>query len=123
MSNTSLQTGTMAEVLQTALETVLPSAVFPHVYTGQLLKYAVWNYNTRPAVFAERAPHAAIYSVQVHFYLPHKENPQAAILSLSQALFSAGFTWPELTDATDSDGQHWVLECEFTDGGGFYGFA
>lgn len=113
----------MSEQLQAACETVTPGAVFPDVYTGSLLKYIVWNYSQIPAVYAESAPHAARYAVQVHYYLPHKENPQAAILSLSRALFDRDFTWPTVTDATDSDGQHWVLECEYADGGGYYGFA
>ena len=122
MSNPTLQS-CMSEQLQAACESVLPGAVFPQLYTGGLLKYIVWDYNQIPQVFAERAPHAARYLVQVHFYLPHKENPQAAILALSRALFEKDFTWPTVTDATDSDGQHWVLECEYADGGGYYGFA
>lgn len=122
MSNPTLQS-CMSEQLQTACESVLPGAVFPQLYTGGLLKYIVWDYNQIPQVFAERAPHAARYLVQVHFYLPHKENPQAVILALSRALFEKDFTWPTVTDATDSDGQHWVLECEYADGGGYYGFT
>lgn len=113
----------MSEKLQAACESVLPDAVFPQVYTGRLLKYIVWNYNQIPQVYAESAPHAARYLVQVHYYLPFKENPQAAILALSRALFEKDFTWPTVTDATDNEGQHWVLECEYADGGGFYGYA
>ena len=123
MSETTLQPGCMAEALQAACESVLPGAVYPNVYTGPVLKYIVWNYNVIPTVWAERAPHAARYLVQVHFYLPHKENPHAAILALSRALFDRDFTWPNVTNATDAEGQHWVLECEYADGGGYYGFA
>lgn len=110
----------MPEALQTALSPVFPGAVFPHVYTGPLLRYVVWNYDELPRVFADSAPHASIYLVQVHLYLPHKESPTAAIQALRMALWSAHFTWPSVTDASDSEGQHWVLECQFTDGGGFY---
>ena len=113
----------LAEILDGALSALFPGAVFPMVYTGGLLKYVVWDYNTLPAVWAEQAPQAARYLVQVHFYLPHKENPQEAILSISRALFDAGLTWPSLTDAADAEGQHWVFECEYADGGGFYGYA
>ena len=113
----------MSEQLQAACESVLPGAVFPQVYTGGLLTYIVWNYNQIPQVYAESAPRAARYLVQVHFYLPFKKNPQAAILALSRALFEKDFTWPTVTDATDNEGQHWVLECEYADGGGFYGYA
>ena len=119
----TMQTDLVSVRLKEACESVLPDAVFPQVYTGPLLRYAVWDYNVMPAVWAERAPHAARYLCQVHFYLPHKENPQKAILALSAALHERDFTWPQLTDATDAEGQHWVLECEYADGGGYYGFT
>ena len=123
MSNQQAQQTCLAEILTGALSPLFPDAVFPQLYTGPLTRYAVWQYNILPAVWAEQAPHAARYLVMVHSYLPHKENPQAAILALSQALFGAGMTWPQVTDASDADGQHWVLECEYTDGGGYYGFV
>lgn len=123
-ANRAAETRTcMAEVLQGALETVLPGAVFPIVYTGGLTEYIVWNYNVLPAVWAEHAPQAARYLVQVHYYLPHKQEPREKLLSLQSALFNADFTWPNLTDAADAEGQHWVLECEYADGGGYYGFT
>ena len=123
MSTPTLQTNSMAAALQAACESVLPGAVFPNVYTGPLLKYIVWNYETLPSVFAEERPDAARYLVQVHFYLPRKENPQAAILAIQWALSNAGFTWPDTIDASDDDGQHWTFECEYADGGGVYGFV
>lgn len=110
----------MTTALQAACESVLPGAVFPNVYTGPLLRYVVWNYDEIPAVFAERAPRASRYLVQVHFYLPHKEEPLTGIQALRRALFDRQFTWPSLTDASDGDGQHYVLECQYADGGGFY---
>lgn len=120
--STQLQSGCMAEALQAACETVLPGAVFPMVYTGPLMKYVVWNYEIIGQVWAEGQPHAARYLVQVHLYLPSKEEPRGAILALSQALDAAGFTWPDLVNASDNEGQHWTLECEYTDPGGVYGF-
>lgn len=113
----------LAEVLTEALSPLWPQAVFPQVYTGQALRYVVWNYNSLPAVWAEDDAHAARYLVQVHLYLPHKEDPHAAILALSEALHRAGLTRPDVTDASDSEGQHWVLECEYADGGARYGYA
>lgn len=113
----------MAEQLDAALSALYPGAVFPMVYTGPLLRYVVWNYDVQPSVWAERAPHAARYLVQVHLYLPHKEDPRTQLLAIQRALFDARFTWPAITDAADADGQHWVLECEYADGGGYYGFS
>ena len=121
--STTLQAKCVAEALQGAIGPLFSGAVFPQMYTGPLLRYVVWNYNQIGQVYAEGVPHAARYLVQVHFYLPHKEDPRADILSLSRALSAAGFTGPDVTDASDSDGQHWVLECEYADGGGYYGYA
>lgn len=114
---------TMSEKLQTALERVLPGEVYPIVNTGGGTEYFVWNYSVLPAVWADSRPHAARYLVQAHYYCPHRKNPQETILAAERALDGAGFTWPSLTDASDEEGQHWVLECEYTDGGGWYGFA
>lgn len=113
----------MSEKLQTALNTVLPDAVYPIVNTGGGTEYFVWNYSVIPTLWAESRPNAARYLVQAHYYCPHRKNPQTTILAAERALVDAGFTWPSLTDASDEDGQHWVLECEYTDGGAFYGFA
>ena len=122
MNDSILQNSCVAEAIRTTCETVVPD-VFPQLYTGPLLRYIVYNYNIIPVVWAESGPAASRYLVQVHFYLPHKEDPREAILALQRALFDADFTWPSVTDAEDSDGQHWILECEYTDGGGVYGFA
>ena len=111
---------TMQEALQSACASVFPGACFPNVYTGTLLEYVVWNYDEIPAVYAERAPQASRYLCQVHLYYPHKKNPLTAIQALRRALWDAQFTWPSLTDASDGDGQHYVLECQYADGGGFW---
>ena len=124
-------TGTAAELredlvsvkLQTLLDGGMPGAAFPQVYSGSLLRYAVWNYETIPTLWAESRPHAARYLVQVHLYLPRGENPYGLILTLTQALADSGFTWPSKTDASDSEGQHWVLECEYADAGAVYGYV
>ena len=123
MSNQQEQRTYLAEILTGALSPLFPDAVFPQLYTGPLTRYVVWQYNILPEVWAEQAPHAARYLVMVHLYLPHRENPREDILAISRALFGAGTTWPIPLDAADSDGQHWVLECEYTDGGGYYGYT
>ena len=106
--------------LQTALASVgLPAS--PNRYTGEALEYVTTNYETLPEVYAERAPRAARYIVQVHYYRPHGENPNATIRQISRALWSEGFTWPGVVNASDEAGQHYVLECEYVNGGGFYG--
>lgn len=95
--------------------------VFPNVYTGEDLEYVVTNYSALPALHAGDRPGAARYLVQVHYYLPHKKNPNPVIEALCLALHAAGFTGPAVQNASDSSGQHYVLECEGWDGGVNYG--
>lgn len=106
--------------LQAAL-TPLGLPVTPQVYEGEALEYLVTNHNAVPSVYAERAPRAARHLVQVHYYLPRKQNPNLTLRQIAAALWGAGFTWPGVTDAGDSEGQHYVLECEYVNGGAFYG--
>ena len=123
MSEETLAAPRIGERIVTALTPIYGEDVFPDVYVGLAKEYVVYNYTIIPAVYAERAPRAARYLVQVHLYSPREKDPAAAILSLSRALFDAGFTWPGVTDASDAEGQHHVLQCEGCDGGGYYGFV
>ena len=106
--------------LQSALRPLgLP--VFPNLYTGDDLEYIVTNSAVIPALPAGDRPHAARYLVQVHYYLPHKQNPNEMLEQLCAALFAARFTAPSIQNAADANGQHYVLECEGWDGGVDYG--
>lgn len=106
--------------LLAAISPVFPECA-PHEYHGTALEYVTWNVYTLPQVYAERKPAAARYPTQVHYWLPHGKNPNPGKLALQQALFGVGFTWPVIEDASDSDGQHYVLECEYVNAGGAYG--
>ena len=106
------------EAIMSALSDILP--VYPNKYTGELLEYIVFDYTVVPSVFADRAPRAARYLVNIHHYLPEKEDPTEKRSTISHALFAAGFTWPYITNASDDDGQHYVFECEYVDGGDYY---
>ena len=113
----------VGEVLVTALTPLYSGKIFPDVYVGPEVEYVVYNYSILPAVHAESAPQAARYLVQVHLYSPREKDPTEAILALERALWDAGFTWPSMTDASDAEGQHHVLQCEYCDGGGVYGLV
>lgn len=95
--------------------------VFPNLYTGPELEYIVTNYMTLPVLHAGDKPGAARYLAQVHYYVMHKKNPNPTLDLLCKLLFAAGFTAPTITNASDADGQHYVLECETWDGGVRYG--
>lgn len=108
------------EALKAALDPLeIPFA--PNLYTGDETEYITTNFQTIPEVYAERAPRAARYLVQVHYYLSHGRNPNATVRTISRALWNQGFTWPGVENASDDDGLHFVLECEYVNGGGFYG--
>lgn len=109
------------EALAAALDPLFPDKVFPNAYTGSAVEYIVYNYTTLPQVFGEGLPAAARYLVQVHYYLPPKKNPNLGKLQISQALKDQGFTWPDIENASDSEGQHYVFECEYVNAGGVYG--
>ena len=108
------------EALKTALDPLeIPWA--PNLYTGNSTEYITTNFQTIPEVYAERAPRAARYLVQVHYFRPQGENPNATVQAIGRALWNQGFTWPAVENASDESGLHFVLECEFVNGGGFYG--
>lgn len=108
------------ETLQTAL-TSLGLPAHPNEYVGPDLEYLTWSYTEIPEVPADDAPHAARYLITVRYYLPFDKNPNAMKRAISRALFRAECTWPLITNITDQEGQGYALECEWTDGGGYYG--
>lgn len=65
--------------------------------------------------FGDDEPGCERWLVSVHLFAPLTENCVRRVKETKQALFDAGFTWPEFTDATDQDGQHFVFECETVD--------
>lgn len=106
------------EAINAAFGDILP--LFPNVYTGEELAYLVYNYYVIPEVYANSVSHASRYSIQLHLYLPQKTNPNTLKLSIINACIDNGFTYPSMTNASDRDGQHYVFEFEYCNGGGIY---
>ena len=105
-----------------AISPLFPCA--PNIYRGPAVEYVAWNSYAISQAYAERKPAAVRFATQVHYYLPHGKDPRAGIVALQQALFNQGFVWPrDITDASDSQGQHYVLECDYISPGGVYGYA
>ena len=90
--------------------------VKPNIYTGTADRYFTFNYNTIPDDFADDAPGHERYFIQVHFVCPLNYDSVSRRAEIKTKLFAAGFTWPNVTDATDEDGQHWIFECEYAEG-------
>ena len=106
---------TINEAIIAAVETVVPVCV-PGVYRGKEKEYCTFNYSEHPDMAADDWPLAMKYLVQVHYCCPAEKNPLAVKRAICRALAGAGFTYPSVVDASDEDGQHFVLECEWTDG-------
>lgn len=86
--------------------------VIPGVDTGSLERCITFNYDLIPAQFAGNRPAFYRALVQIHLLLPLPENSVGRRMEIAAALAEAGLTWPEIIDATDEHGQHYVFECE-----------
>ena len=95
--------------------TPIVAVCVPDVYTGTATEYCTFNAAEYPTGFADDVPTHIGYSAQVHYFCPTGVNPEAKKTALKNALFAAGFSYPEIQNMTDADGQHYVLECEFID--------
>lgn len=102
------------------------SVCVPGTYTPNVgeesATYCTFNYTEVPDSFGDGEPGAVRYLCQLHLYAPWKtevgesNNTLSTRKALRQALFSAGFTYPRLVDASDSDYQHFTFEFEGCDG-------
>ena len=85
----------------------------PDVYQGDCEKYFVYNYaDQRGNLWADDEPETVIASVQVHFFMPEKENFIKIQNKIRKALFEQGFTFPQVTVLTENKKRHLVFECE-----------
>ena len=106
--------------------TPVVSVCVPGTYTPNVgeesATYCTFNYTEMPDDFGDDAPGAVRYLCQLHLYAPWKtaagesNNMLAVRKALRQNLFGAGFTYPSVEDASDSDYQHFTFEFEDCDG-------
>lgn len=102
--------------IRAAVEPLVAVCV-PDQYTGDAEEYCTYNYNEIPTAFGDGQPHAVLYLVQVHWFLPLKRRPQPKKKALFRALGGIHpATWPEVTNASDDLGQHYVYELVAADG-------
>lgn len=101
----------------------------PQHYTGRENRYIEYGYAVvNGGNFGDDRPDCAVASLQIHLYLPMKENFLPLMAQVREALFDADFTWPqvqvinEYVDAELEDGgirqpltdmRHIVFECEY----------
>lgn len=116
---------TIDKELQTTLSALgwpVKNAVFlPDATESITEQYITFNYTTIGMAYADDAPQAEKYLVQVHIFAPLKTNTTSIVRQAKRALAEADYTWPESTNASDDRGRHIVLECEKVSGGDIYG--
>ena len=83
---------------------------------GKEKKYFTYNYSLdRGADYGDDEPGCNEVFVQVHFFMPLKENFQKEKNKIRYLLFLAGFTWPEVTILEEEDTltRHLIFECGY----------
>ena len=104
-----------------AIRIALADITYPKVpqrYEGKETKYITYNYAADSGRdFGDDRPGCNEVSVQVHFFLPLKENFQKEKNRIRQLLFFQGFTWPEVMvlEEDDTKTRHIIFECDYTE--------
>lgn len=93
--------------------------IFPQEYSGASLEYCTYNYDSLPRLFADGRARRYVHLIQLHYCCPAETNSFEMRRKLLKAIVDAGFSSPEITDASDDAGQHWVFEFEGKDNGDF----
>lgn len=76
-------------------------------------EYCTFNFPLEPEALADDTAQLLRALVQVHYFAPLKANTVATRRKLWQALAAVdAFTAPDITNATDQTGQHYVFEFE-----------
>lgn len=89
--------------------------VYPDIYTGEQEIYSTFTIIEHPAEFLDNEPAEVLYDVQVHLFAPHGLNTMGLRRGIRNGLALQGFTHPTIYNMSDSEGQHYVFECEFSE--------
>lgn len=75
-------------------------------------EYCTYNRAEFPRVHSAGAPRRLVQLYQLHYYRRDRADPRPTLNRLKHEIFASWFSYPSVTDASDADGQHWVLEFE-----------
>ncbi len=91
----------------------------PDFYEGEEQTYCTFNMTELPTAFGDDKPRAVRYLIQLHLFAPggpYRPSTRQARWDLCRAIVNAGFTAPEVTNASERKLQHYVLEFEGVSG-------
>lgn len=90
----------------------LVDTVVPSEYSGEKLEYIVFTDTVVPEVPAEGRPGVLRHLLLINWYFPKGVNPLEKKRAIAEELWSAGFTYPSITELEEENGQHFAFECE-----------
>ena len=105
----------MEKRIRDAVTPIVPECV-AIAYTGSEPVYCIYNMTEVPDGFGDNRARAIRYLVQLHLFLPFRQDPSPLKIGLRRAIVGARFTTPAITNASDGEGQHYVFEFEGVDG-------
>lgn len=91
------------------------------VYQGEAKSYYTFNYESLGTDFGDDEPGHERYIIQLHYFAPFGVNITQRIRQTKQAIFAAGFTWPEVVNADEENTRHRVFEFEGAEGAEVHG--
>lgn len=108
---------TVNQALRAAILPLVPVCE-PDDYNGSEPEYCTFVYDDQPDVFAEGFPDVIVHPVILNWYLPRGMDPITKKQQICRALCDAGFTYPYVTNVSDSVSQRYTFECDFAGGRG-----
>lgn len=76
-------------------------------------RYLVFNYTELPQNFGDNDSPYVRYLIQLHYFCPLLENSRSVRRKIKNAIKTEeDFTPPQVADATDAEGQHFIFEFE-----------
>ena len=91
-------------------------------YDGEEKAFLTFNLDALPTDFADDGPQHERWLVQLHLFAPITQNTRKLRKAIRNAIFEAGFTYPDQTDASEAfkkaegSEQHIVFEFEDAEG-------
>ena len=105
----------LGERIEGAVTPIVPICV-PRQYGGDAEEYCTYNYSETPDLFGDDEPEINRCQVQVHWLFPwtpgvsESDTVREKKKQLRRALAGVFETWPTVTNAGDSEWEHFVFE-------------